>query len=211
MAALIRGLRRASIPLRYSEGFHPKPRLGFSPATGVGVASLAEFVDVDLVWPLDAEEVRRRVAAVLPRGLEVVSARRASLKEPSISVSIAEVVYAIRFEDARVLENARGRFSAFQASPSCEIERRAKDAERGEMYDLKRWINGAREEEGAFVVRVRAERDRTPRVAEIVGGLFGLFGLEAGDAQVTKLEVVLRGAACAPAAEGKSFHRPGES
>jgi len=85
---IARTLRRADLPLAMTRGFSPKPRLVFGPALGLGVPSLGELMDVDLehtvpgkrTWEiaddetrieLSAEEVRERIAAVCPPGLEI--------------------------------------------------------------------------------------------------------------------------------------------
>ncbi len=87
---IARTLRRADLPLAMTRGFSPKPRLVFGPALGLGVPSLGELMDVDLehavpgarTWDmpagvprveLSAEEVRDRLAAVCPPGLEIES------------------------------------------------------------------------------------------------------------------------------------------
>ncbi|MDH5491846.1 MAG: TIGR03960 family B12-binding radical SAM protein, partial [Myxococcales bacterium] len=82
-------LRRAGLPLFYSEGFHPKPVMSFAPALPLGIASLGECVDVKVraqpfeARPLEAwlEALRR---AALP-GLPIVSLRRLGSTEPKIS------------------------------------------------------------------------------------------------------------------------------
>jgi radical SAM family uncharacterized protein/radical SAM-linked protein len=87
---IARTLRRADLPLAMTRGFSPKPRLVFGPALGLGVPSLGEMMDVDLehtvpgkrTWQigddevrteLSADEVKERVAAVCPPGLEIES------------------------------------------------------------------------------------------------------------------------------------------
>ena len=87
---LARTFRRADLPLAMTRGFSPKPRISFGPALGLGVPSLGELMDVDLEhvvpgvrsWDapdgaarveLSADEVRERLAAVLPSGIELQS------------------------------------------------------------------------------------------------------------------------------------------
>ena len=86
---LARSFRRADLPLAQTRGFSPKPRMIFGPALGLGVPSLGELVDVDIEhatpglrsWELgDAprtelspDEVRERLAAVCPPGIELES------------------------------------------------------------------------------------------------------------------------------------------
>ncbi len=73
---LARTLRRADLPLAMTRGFSPKPRFVFGPALGLGVPSLGELVDIDLEHlvsgALEPAEVRDRIAAVCPPGLEIL-------------------------------------------------------------------------------------------------------------------------------------------
>ncbi len=78
---LARTLRRADLPIAMTRGFSPKPRFAFGPALGLGVPSLGELVDIDLehassargerTGELSPNEVRDRIAAVCPPGLEI--------------------------------------------------------------------------------------------------------------------------------------------
>ncbi|MDX2091042.1 MAG: TIGR03960 family B12-binding radical SAM protein [Kofleriaceae bacterium] len=85
---LARSFRRADLPIAMTRGFSPKPRISFGPALGLGVPSLGELIDVDLehvvpgvrTWEvtddaarveLSADEVRERLASVLPPGIEL--------------------------------------------------------------------------------------------------------------------------------------------
>jgi radical SAM family uncharacterized protein/radical SAM-linked protein len=87
---LSRSFRRADLPLAMTRGFAPKPRISFGPALGLGVPSLGELIDIDLEhvvpgvrsWEvrddgerieLSPEEVRDRLAAVCPPGIEIQS------------------------------------------------------------------------------------------------------------------------------------------
>ncbi len=83
---LARSFRRAELPMAMTRGFSPKPRISFGPALGLGIPSLGELVDIDIEhvvrgkrrWELDGEreelpaaEVRDRLAAVCPPGIEI--------------------------------------------------------------------------------------------------------------------------------------------
>ncbi|MCB9729028.1 MAG: TIGR03960 family B12-binding radical SAM protein [Deltaproteobacteria bacterium] len=73
---LPRVLRRAGIPLHYSAGFSPRAQLSYGPALALGVASLAEVVDVHTLIDLPPDALVARVEAVTDRGLHVLGAAR---------------------------------------------------------------------------------------------------------------------------------------
>ncbi len=75
VAAFHRALRRARLPVAFSAGFHPLPRVAFHGALPVGVESRCESLDLLLSRPLAPEAIIQRLNAVLPPGLRLLSAR----------------------------------------------------------------------------------------------------------------------------------------
>ncbi len=99
---LPRVLRRVGLPLRYSEGFHPKPDMVFGPALSLGVSSLAEYVDMTLDGSrADFGEggvlsgVIARLNAVSESGLEFTDYRLLGGNDPGINKVIDEAEYAV--------------------------------------------------------------------------------------------------------------------
>ncbi|MCK5256542.1 MAG: TIGR03960 family B12-binding radical SAM protein, partial [Deltaproteobacteria bacterium] len=80
-----RAIRRAEIPIRFSEGFHPLPKVVFSPALPVGIESIAEYVDLDIDGNTDILELTRKMSHQLPNWFKVLELREIPLKFPSIS------------------------------------------------------------------------------------------------------------------------------
>ena len=75
--AFERALRRAGVPMAYSSGFSPHPRISYANAAPTGAASEAEYLEIGLVEARDPEEVRRALDAALPPGLDVVEVTEA--------------------------------------------------------------------------------------------------------------------------------------
>ncbi|MFX1402824.1 MAG: TIGR03936 family radical SAM-associated protein, partial [Promethearchaeota archaeon] len=76
----VRAARRAGIPMRFSEGFHPLPKISFTNPIPVGTESLAEFMDLDLVRYMRAGEFQKRLNKELPPGLQIIHASEMALK-----------------------------------------------------------------------------------------------------------------------------------
>ncbi|GLZ81846.1 radical SAM protein [Actinorhabdospora filicis] len=72
--ALERAVRRAHLPIAYSSGFHPHPRISYVSAAPTGVASEAEYAEIALQKRMDPADLRRDLDAALPPGLDVVEA-----------------------------------------------------------------------------------------------------------------------------------------
>ncbi len=82
--AFERALRRVAVPMAYSAGFTPHPKVSYANAAPTGAASEAEYLEIALVERRDPEEIREALDASLPPGLdvvEVVEARTANLAD----------------------------------------------------------------------------------------------------------------------------------
>ena len=68
-----RALRRIGLPVAYTEGFTPRPKLSFGLALPTGAESVAEFIDIDLVGPIDIEDpaIIGDLSGALPTGMDV--------------------------------------------------------------------------------------------------------------------------------------------
>src|SRR5437764_13524249 len=64
--AFERALRRAGIPMAYSAGFSPHPKVSYAGAASTGVASEAEYLEIGLAQRCDPDQVRRDLDAALP-------------------------------------------------------------------------------------------------------------------------------------------------
>jgi len=69
-----RALRRAGVPMAYSQGFNPRPRVSWVGAAPTGTASEAEYVEISVVTPLDPATLAGELDAALPPGLDVLEA-----------------------------------------------------------------------------------------------------------------------------------------
>jgi radical SAM-linked protein len=70
--AFERALRRAGVPMAYSSGFSPHPRMSYANAAPTGAASEAEYLEIGLAARCDPEKVRDVLDAALPPGLNVI-------------------------------------------------------------------------------------------------------------------------------------------
>jgi radical SAM-linked protein len=118
--AVERGVRRAGLPVAYSAGFTPHPKISYAGAAPTGTASEAEYLEICLTEARAASDVRDRLDAALPDGIDVIDVieGRASLADLRLEASHWQAVLpGVRPEDA-------GRaVDAFLASGSLEVER----------------------------------------------------------------------------------------
>ena len=72
--AFERALRRAEVPMAYSAGFTPHPKISYVGASPTGVASEAEYLEIGLAREVDVDALRAALDAALPDGLDIVEA-----------------------------------------------------------------------------------------------------------------------------------------
>ncbi|HEX6403280.1 MAG TPA: TIGR03936 family radical SAM-associated protein [Pseudonocardiaceae bacterium] len=70
--AFERALRRSGLPVAYSQGYSPHPKVSWMGAAPTGAASEAEYVEIQLLEQLDPEAVRAKLDAALPDGLAIL-------------------------------------------------------------------------------------------------------------------------------------------
>lgn len=131
---LERALRRAGLPLAFSQGFHPLPLLSFGRALPVGVGSMSEWFMVTLRSPMHEREVLERLAPCMLAGMEPL---RAELMPLTGKLPMpAEELYRLRVAE-KAMEREPGRLAGweerlgqdwenFAASASLELERENK-------------------------------------------------------------------------------------
>jgi len=73
LGVIQRALRRSGLPIRYTEGFHPHPRLSMGPSLAVGVGGLREFFDLELTEPAAAGP--EDFEGLLPAGMRITEIR----------------------------------------------------------------------------------------------------------------------------------------
>ena len=70
--ALERALRRADVPMAFSAGFHPHPKISYANAAPTGTASEAEYVEISVTHRVDPDSLREALDEALPVGLDVL-------------------------------------------------------------------------------------------------------------------------------------------
>lgn len=179
--AIERALRRAKIPVAYSVGFNPHMKLSFGPALSVGVASDAEYVDVELTETIDVLDFSRALSAQLPPGLFFVEARpvrSSSSLAAALNLASYQVTVAVCPTQADV-SAARNAVEAFQAADTVMYVRRTPKGEK--TMDIKMYlVDGIALEEGpdSLVVTFWLKMTATGAVKpqEVMNALIGQFG-----------------------------------
>ncbi|MDD6181013.1 MAG: TIGR03960 family B12-binding radical SAM protein [Desulfovibrionaceae bacterium] len=139
---LSRAMRRATLPLAFSQGFHPLPLVSFGRALPVGVHSQAEWFAITLREPMEADEVRRRLEPYMPQGIHVVDVLPVQAGQRTVQSSREAFVLSFPGGTAGSLLD---KWRAFAQATSFVWTRETKKGERS--TDLRRLIRDVRVEE----------------------------------------------------------------
>ena len=144
--ALERALRRADVPMAFSAGFHPHPRVSYANAAPTGTASEAEYFEISVTERVDPESVRAALDEALPPGLDVLEVVEASagthadprqasdrvlefrgLPQAELESAVAALVARDRVEVTRTFKTGPKTFDVRSALVSVDTSRSADD------------------------------------------------------------------------------------
>ena len=123
--------RRANLPLAYSEGFNPQPRLSFAAALPVGCTSDHEELDMVLSPPHAIDDVKAQLDRALPPGMKVISIEEIALNAPALQMQLAAAEFEIAVEDEETIGLLPERVLQFLAATEVVRDRR------GKVYNLR--------------------------------------------------------------------------
>ena len=97
--AFERALRIEQLPLAFTLGFSPRPKVSFGLALSTGYESEAEYLDLELARPIDLEPLPARLTAALPVGLEVDAVVALAERAPALQEAVGAVTWHIEVTD----------------------------------------------------------------------------------------------------------------
>ncbi|MBB1255679.1 TIGR03936 family radical SAM-associated protein [Streptomyces alkaliterrae] len=121
--AFERALRRAEVPMAYSAGFTPHPKVSYANAAPTGTASEAEYLEIALAERRDPALVRKLLDDSLPDGLDIVDAVEAHV--PGFADRLTASCWELRLDGVEPAE-AEKAVAAFLAAENVEVERQTK-------------------------------------------------------------------------------------
>ncbi|MCB5906741.1 TIGR03936 family radical SAM-associated protein [Streptomyces pinistramenti] len=125
--AFERALRRAGIPMAYSAGFSPHPKVSYANAAPTGTGSEAEYLEIQLAQHRDPQQVRELLDASLPAGLDVTDAVEA--RTSGLADRLQASVWELRLEGVDPAAAGQA-VEAFLAAGEVQVERRTKNGMR---------------------------------------------------------------------------------
>jgi radical SAM-linked protein len=137
-----RALRRAQIPLAYSKGFNPRPKIQVVSSLPLGTTGSAEIMDIVVTQPVEPTEALERIRSALPAGIELHSIEPIPLKAPTLQHLLRQAEYRVLVETELAVDELSRRIEALLAAEQIIQTRQRK--KQAEAIDLRPWLHELR-------------------------------------------------------------------
>jgi radical SAM-linked protein len=126
-----RAARRAELPLSYSQGFHPQPKISLAAALPLGFASRDEVMDIRLNEDLEPDDISTRLKNSLPTGIQILKVERVEDSLPPLQTQLLSATYEAHLTEPADSAELTRKVEGLMMSESLPRERR------GKAYDLR--------------------------------------------------------------------------
>jgi radical SAM-linked protein len=165
-----RAARRAELPLAYSQGFHPQPKMNIAAALPLGFSSRCEVMDMRLQNDIPLDGLGEKLQNTLPTGIRVLNIERVDDREPALQTQVASAEYEVTLKEPMDRSELERRVETILETESLPRERR------GKSYDLRPLIEELSIAPNPsplplILMRLKAEEGATGRPEEVLGTL----------------------------------------
>jgi len=161
-----RAARRAELPLAYSQGFHPQPKMNMAAALPLGFSSRCEVMDMKLERDIPLDDLPIRLNGTLPSGLQVVGVEQVDERAPALQTQVASAEYEVTLTEAVDGSDLERMIDSVIEAKAIPRERR------GKMYDLRPLIEElSLFSDGKIFMRLAARDGATGRPEEVLDAL----------------------------------------
>ena len=158
-----RAARRAELPLAYSQGFHPQPKMNMAAALPLGFSSRCEMIDMRLEHDIPLADLPARLNNTLPSGIQVVDVQQVDEKAPALQTQVSAAEYEVTLTEPPEAAGLQPRLDSVMESKSLPRERR------GKMYDLRPLVEDLKLlPDGKIFMRLAAREGATGRPEEVL-------------------------------------------
>jgi radical SAM-linked protein len=126
-----RAARRAELPLAYSQGFHPQPKINLAAALPLGFSSRCEVMDMKLETDISLDDLPARLQATLPPDIQVLKVEQVDNHAPALQTQVDSAEYEVTLTESGSGSELERKIASVMESTSLPRERR------GKPYDLR--------------------------------------------------------------------------
>jgi radical SAM-linked protein len=165
-----RTARRAELPLAYSQGFHPQPKMNIAAALPLGFSSRCEVLDMRLKNDIPLEGLCETLQNTLPTGIQVLNVERVDDTEPALQTQVDSAEYEVTLKEPLDRSELEQRIELVKKAETLPRERR------GKPYDLRPLIEGLSLSLNPspiplIFMRLKAQEGATGRPEEVLDAL----------------------------------------
>jgi radical SAM-linked protein len=172
--AMERAFRVVQLPLAFTEGFSPHPKVSFGLALSTGHESEAEYLDLVLADDVDLDALPEMISEALPTGMAVVGAERLVDRAPALQEAVTAVTWKV---DLAPIAQTRERIAAGLAAPTLVTSRRRKG--RDVVEDVRPVIRSIDVHDDTTVEMELHTQPRSAKPGEVLAAIGGLTELRA--------------------------------
>lgn len=180
--AFERAFRIVELPIAFTQGFSPRPKVSFGLALSVGHSSDAEYLDVELAQPVDVDALPACLTEALPEGLEVTGAAALADRAPALQEAVTAVEWDLEIAVAATGERPEPfvlarTVAAAMTAPTLPVVRVRKGREsEDDVRPALRRVDAVSEDRLAVEVATRPSGVRPNEVVAALGGDLALVG-----------------------------------
>jgi len=165
-----RAARRAELPLAYSQGFHPQPKMNLASALPLGFSSRCEVLDMRLEHDIPLDGLSDRLNDTLPSGIHVFDVEQVEERAPALQTQVVAAEYEVRMIESNPSsaalagfgEDLKQRIESLMGSESIVRTRRGKE------YDLRPLIEELTGMDDKIFMKLSAREGATGRPEEVL-------------------------------------------
>ncbi|MBM2838589.1 MAG: Radical domain protein [Deltaproteobacteria bacterium] len=180
-----RAVRRAGIPVRYSAGFHPAPKITFSPPISLGMESLEEFADIEIEGYMASDEARDRLNLQLPEGIRIERAIDVPMASPAVTSAVTKADYEIKWS------GVGGQGSGISKDFMEKEMFLFKKERTGKEYDIRPLIEQLDSVDNKILMTIKSGTEGGIKPGELMQTLFGLGNEETKLLRIVKTRTYL--------------------
>ncbi len=168
-----RAARRAELPLAYSQGFHPQPKMNLASALPLGFSSRCEVLDMRLERDIPLDGLSDRLNNTLPSGIHVLDVEQVEERAPALQTQVVAAEYEVRMIEADPSGSASSGFGADleQRIESLMAAESMVRTRRGKEYDLRPLIEELGIMNDKIAMKLSAREGATGRPEEVLDAL----------------------------------------
>lgn len=165
-----RAIRRAGLPVLFTEGFNPHPKLSFGPSLATGLTSDAEYLDLAFYVGEKVIDIAEKLAPQLPRGVEIIEIKYLDKKAPSLAACANRAEFEFHLQSNTIAFDDNDRLATILSHKELNIERKKK--KRSQTINVRPYIDDLEVTDWGLRVRTKIENGKTIRTDELLSLLF---------------------------------------